>query len=225
MRLKQYITEMTKPSINVIRDIIEKKLHWMYKNFQRKNWNIKDKDVVNILSKMFEDDKRLFVRFYIDNDKKRTSIGKYIHIAQIYEDGSMTVGLRKDVGKFFRRFTRDDKQEIFFDINRNAFIRELFDTFIHEKLHYRQQIASKVGLVATIGLENEDYFSDPFELEAFAQDAAVELLRYGQGGKIFNIYSTLFGTIDKDDINYRKYNKTWKIFLKKVMAFTKKIKL
>jgi len=216
MRLKRYIIEITDPTIKRARRAIENNMVELYRILSKKGWNVDTKMVVKIMDGLF---KRYNIRFKLDKKGVKSSTQFLTRGYFFTHDGRIEVYIDDDpkTGKFFRRFAGSDKYDIFFDVGRNAFLRNLLDFLSHEIIHREQLNKAGISFINSFNITDdsagEDYLSDHFEIEAFAQDAAIQIVR-GKSPTIMKIYFDYFDIKDS----------TMKKFLKKVTQYVAKLK-
>lgn len=228
MRLKNYITEVTKMA-NELKDIKKDFKEWfdiIAKVFDKRGWNMSDKDMLDALNAIT---KPQGVEWKI---WKRRSSGKYLSGARFGGEGVergiyFTVYVNPGFTEYFKRFEKPNRRKMLFDINQNAFLRELFDILAHETTHAMQLFAiNDFGNPDAYADQMErqgeqdvvhkklEYYSDPREIEAYALQAAIEYARLNQS-RIIDIYHQYF----KED-----NPKVWKAFLKKYAFYKDEIK-
>lgn len=216
MRLQRYINEITKPTTKSAKKIIESHMAEMFRILNKKNWVMSDKDIVSMLNGLF---KKHLIVFRIG--KRRDKAYKYIEGAQIDASKNLRIDviLKPGIGKAFRQFSKPNRQQMFYDINKNEILSNIQDALSHELLH-RQQWLSTGGMAfeitpGTSQFELVNYYKDPTEMEAFAQSAATEMLRLGFS-KTFNQVINVFELVG--DIKAKNR------FVKKVTKFVKELK-
>lgn len=213
MRLKKYINEITNPTVNKTIKIIESNLSELYRILSKKNWKVDSKMLVKILNGLF---KRYKIGFHIEKESSSGAYRKYVAGARAYRNGTIEIGIydNRKVSKFFLRFVQVSKFEIFNDVAKNAFLRELFDVISHELVHDEQLKKSDgKGWYPTDELGIKEYLSDPTEIEAYAQQVAMEIHRKGKS----SIMQQYFDWFDLTD-------KPMKRFLKKLSFYMIKLK-
>ena len=210
MRLNRYIKEISDTTTIKAKEIIVSNLPQLYNILKKKSFNITTKVLVNILNNLF---KRYKIVFILSKSKKKRY--KYITQGMMYVDGKIEIEIdnNQQVGKFFRRFAREDKKDDFFDVNKNGFLRDLLSTLSHEILHQDQLSKAGEENWKESGKSEIDYLSDPQELEAQAQDSAIEILRTGTSYTLQRYFS-----------HFTMKSPVLRIFLKKVTYYCRKIK-
>ena len=215
MRFKQYINEITKPTVSKTKKMIESHMAEMFRILNKNNWIMNDNAIVSMLTSMFKKDGILFI---LGKGKDRHS--KYIEGGNIAAEGLLImIIVSPGVGKAFKQFAKPKRQQIFYDIDKNEFFRNLLDAISHELLHKRQFKASK-GKSFEMSPESSkyefiNYLKDPVEMEAFAQMAAVEMKRFGVSKTFDNLLNAF--TLVKD-------MKAKNRFIKKVIKYVEKLK-
>lgn len=130
----------------------------------------------------------------------------------------------KDI-EMYMMFRKEDEKVFIDEMRVKIMIDELFKTLVHEKRHRYQfkQRGNNYGPVYKVKarITDEDiltemkYYGDPDELDAYAQEAAIEQRLYGHSDTMAK-YQELFANTDK-----KVYNK----FLKKYYNYDHKITL
>ena len=214
MRFKQYINEITKPTIkNAIR-MVNKRLGEIGRVFEKNGWQISDTALIKTLNAAFKND-----NLYFSFDKRGAlSLGRHITSAFTFDNPHLPIVIKVKQGSssYFRRFTKPGKRENFFKIQNNEFFKELTTILAHELIHVTQNIVSRGKSFGPDEFDpNADkdiYLSDPMELDAFAQGAAIELLDRGESN-IMKDYQDSFET------NHPTYKK----FIKKLYKYIRAI--
>lgn len=212
MRFRRYLTEITKSPFKELASNMRDDLSGLYDRLKKKNWVFTDNELASIMQ-----DELAGTRFIIG---PRGGRKKYVTSGEFNaNDQKMPwkIELTQGVSKFFRRFAKEEKKSVFLDVNKNAFIRELLSVMTHEIIHAFQMISSKGKAFIKPypkNFTNVQYFKDPLEIEAWAHDAALELVRTRES-EIVSLYMMMFKTQEP---------KVWKKFMKKVVFYVQDIK-
>ena len=215
MRLTNYITEVTKPTLNQVRTLLEKGMCNMFRILEKNSWKMPDRAIIAMLNATYKNNNILFIL----GSTKKSSVSKYVHSALFISEGLLiAIIMKPGITNAFKKFARPDKKQMFYDIEGNEFFRNISDALAHEMLHKSQVKVSK-GKALYADPESADsslerYYKDPMEIEAHAQEAAVEVIRYDGISKTFAKYKMLFAEEDP---------KTYKRFMKKMMMYIRKI--
>jgi len=217
MRLEQYILETTQPTIKYTKEallLVFKKLQRLMKHFNL--FDIDDTTALNLLIKSFKN-----VGVKLEMGKKAGGVRKYLSHGEFGgnygKDMPWLIQLQPGFSKVFRRFAKEKDMKNFLSPNKNPLFRELLETMSHEVLHADQYINSKtkafdpdiIGIESTFSGSIEDYLKNPLEIEPYAQQAAVDMIRKGKSSYI-GIFRDLF---PKDGIVWRKFLKKYTFYL------------
>lgn len=211
MKSKKYIIETKKLTIEDAKNFLEKRFIFIYKRFKRKKFILVDDEALNILNKAYGKPFRIFKNIEIKFVSYKTSRVLRMHNlvvdADIFNNDSIEIRMKNNFSKFLKRFSDNRKMKIFFDIERNALFRSIFDILTHELVHYCQKVKSngrmysdkedikcKNGKIIHIDLQKKlrnmekkgdinresiAHYADPHEIDAYSQAVAIELIRFG----------------------------------------------
>ena len=212
MRYKErLLNEITKSDIfKIVNDFEDRLLPIVGREFAKKNWNLSDQQAINIINKHISD--KVILTRAEDFGPRVISASKYIIAAFLMIEMSSTVLIVPAPGfsKYFRRYSLPGEADKFNNVKDNEVFRELSKTLAHELIHIRQVKLSKGKSLSILNVGNEKkYFSNTHEIEAFAHDAAIEILRYDGESETYTMYLNIFGKSDK----------TFKRFAKKLIGF------
>jgi len=210
MRLLSYIKETTEPTVVPVVTLINSIMPELYRILSKHSWNVDDEMLIKILNGVF---KRHGIEF--DLSLKRKSIKRLLGWGAFMLDGSMEIYIEPfKVSDYFRRFVKNNKYGDFFSIRKNQFLRDLFDVMTHEYIHAMQNLKSK-GKFADVEQRDDDsaytYLSDKHEIEAYAQQAAIEIGRFGKSDTV----ERYLNTFDRDDPALKR-------FFKKLIFYSEK---
>ena len=213
MRFKEYIIEYKE--IEFVGDLIMQKIIPLGNFLKKHNWIVTDKKLVDGLNKIFKDS---IIGIVFKMSPGGKSIYRYIDGGELeIANGEINVYvyLNKGVSNFFKRFAKEEKEEkVFYDPRKNQFFSELLNMLSHEFRHIGQIKSSELKALMA-GPDDPRYIAHKTEIDAFAYQAAIEWLKYGKGGQVYNMYKNLFD--DRD-------NKVYKRFLKRMEIYKKKLK-
>lgn len=210
MRLQKYINELTNPTVTQSAKIINNRLGEVGRLLRKNKWKITDDNLIKMLNGVFKKDGMMF-----SMDKRNArAVAGFVTRAFVWPNPYMPIlfKIKKGSGSFFKRYARPDKVENFFKLEFNKFFRDLHNVLSHELIHVTQDIVSrsKSSKDAEDGEDiygseetAEEYFSNPQEIEAFAQDTVIQLMTLGKS-TVMNQYQEHFTTKDKV---YRRYLK------------------
>jgi len=212
MRLKEYLVESVEFSM-VIKDI-QPKMHDLYRVLKKNNFQMKDRDIEIYLNSAFRK-KRIH---FSEGPKSGPHWNPLIDGAEISQELEINLHYVPGFSKYFKRFAKENKYSDFFDIAKNQFFRGFAEVLVHEYRHKFQFKASKNKAYDQIIKPDEEawkelYTKDKHELDAFALQSAVQLLRTGKSS-VLNQYQDDWQANDR---------KTWQRFLKKVEANIQKL--
>jgi len=212
MRFDDYLVESAEFEM-VVKDL-QPKMHDLYRVLKKNHFQMSDKDIAIYLNAAFRKKRIQFDK----GPSSGTHWNPLIDSAGITDELDFIVDYVPGYSKYFKRFAKEGKFHDFFDIAKNQFFRGLAEVLAHEYRHKFQSLASshksfKVqALPDVIGWEK--YRSNKHELDAFALQSAIQILRTGKS-IVLNQYQGTFQGKDK---------KTWNRFLKKTNANIKKLK-
>ena len=140
-----------------------------------------------------------------------------------FYDSTLEFG-EKDI-ELFLMFRKEDKKVMLDDLNVHVMINELFKTLVHEKKHryqfkkrgraYGPRYCCRKKIADEQLLKELEYYGDPDEIDAYAQEAIIELRLTGTSDTQQK-YKELFDKHDK---------KVYNSFLKKFYKYNNKITL
>lgn len=213
MRWSDYLVESAEFEM-AVKDI-QPKMKDLYRVLKKNNFQMKDRDIAIYLSSAF---RKKGIRFS-EGPTSGPHFSPLIDGAEISKELSINVYYVPGFSKYFKRFVKENKYSDFFDIAKNQFFRGFAEVLVHEYRHKFQFKASKSKAYDQIIKPDEDkwkelYTKDKHELDAFAIQSAVQLLRTGKSN-VLNQYQDDWQDNDR---------KTWQRFLKKVDANVQKLK-
>jgi hypothetical protein len=213
MRLKNTLQEAAEFEM-VVKDI-HSKMYELFRVLKKNNFQMDDKSLEKSLDAIFKDKG---IGFQIGR-KRISSFSHVIQSGGMTDDLFIVIEYVPGFSKYFRRYAKPDKQNLFFDIAKNEFFRALAEIVSHEYRHIFQNLSAKgIGVGETSPSSSDkswvSYYKSHEELDAFALQAAVQYLRHGESNIISN-YDYHFS--EKDP-------KTWRKFLKKFYMNVKELK-
>jgi len=247
MRLKEYLNESKE--VSVVRDIISPRIKLLYDYLKSNNWEINDKDTVDVLNILFKTSlpQIIFKMSPVKSD------GGYKNIvsAEFDIEGKSVivyVYLPKNISDFFNQFIDPKKEKTFKNIKKNEFLSDLENMLSHEFRHLGQLKSSnlKIPFINPEELDPIDfwkYLASDAEIDAFSYQASIEYLKTGKNGVSYKLYNNIFNpdkkNIEKElatkkDRSGSKYksvkdwlkakDKIYKNFLTKYERYKKKLK-
>lgn len=217
MKLKDYLKKSKNPAV-IAREVIQdkNKLNILYGKLKSRGWNVTTDELVDILNDLYKNSSIIFYNTH----KKSKELVRRASMVTIHKKLSpkfynIEIGLSEKAGRYFRKFAKNDKQEHFFDVMKNDVISSIVAYLSHELRHYQQLM--KAGKHFTVSSVDKGlgYFSIPDEIDAFAAQAAVEMLKSGTSNtlKMFMGHTEIEPEDDKKTKNLKKKVRTR--FLKK----------
>jgi hypothetical protein len=180
-------------TLDITTKTLEKHMGHLGRVFTKAHWNFDDTFLYATLNWAYNRE-RYFFSFDTD-ELPYGSLYRYIHSAGYVSDPSaILVYINKGSSAFFRRFAKPRKTFQFYQVQRNAFFRELFSVLSHEHMHEFQLIDR--NYCDNTDLEGKAYYGNTLEQSAFAQQAAIELIQTGSSNTI-EYYIALFGEDSK----------------------------
>ena len=143
--------------------------------FENKNWKISFQDVTDAFNEAFwyHD-----IRFFLADNPTKDNFRKYIECGLFHYDGLIEIYLREELLPFLQRLRfKKDYMSRWINFGKNRFLEEYLEVVSHELLHRKQwELGLKYGRETNSnGVLDKDHFSDPSEIQAHAQDAALAL--------------------------------------------------
>jgi len=251
MRLKNYLNEATEPTIIEVKKIVKSKIPELYKLFNKWDFVLDDGGVVWVLDKVFGGSFRWFKKFHITFKRaistQQRRANWFVKNADMDADGKMDIIMSPEVSKYLRKFVNGQNKDIFFDINKNALLRNIIETLNHEVVHWYQLKKSKGKFISPYVAKHGDYslpkpirkldnsseelrkwigyYADPHEINAHAQDTAISLLQFNTSKSLKQYIRVMVKAKLKDETESEKKvrRKAIKRFLKRLTYFLQKI--
>jgi len=219
MRLKEYIDESVIDEVKNIINIIKPMISLLHRYLKDKDWEIDDKELIEVLNIVFGKGKPKFV---FDISKEPYGGYKTVNNADFDISGpiiSINIYLTKGASKFFETFKDPKEEKNFTNIRKNEFFSDLISMLSHEFRHLGQLTSSKFKAAFVNPDELTDktywkYLESHVEIDAFSFEAAIDYIKNGKNGNAYKIYKQVFDPKDK----------TYKKFLKKFELYKEKIK-
>ncbi len=217
MRLQQYIIETTKPTVRYTRQALDKVFQKLQKIITQTNaFDIDDKLALKMLKIAFKD---FGVKLEMGGKggvRKYTGEGEFG--GDYGEGNAWLIKMQPGFSEVFKRFAKEKSMKNFLNPNKNPLFRELLEIISHEVLHADQYINSKTkafdpdlhGIESTFGGSMEDYLKNPLEIEPYAQQAAVDMIRKGRSFYI-GIFRSYF---PKNGYIMKRFFKKYQFYLK-----------
>lgn len=217
MRLRQYLTEITRPSAPIINRIFQRTLPKVYKELDAFDWKFDDDFFAMVMTTNF---RKYRIEFVSSRVKPRgkffakfRSYNKNVKDGGTYSDASMEIVFTKGIAKrIIKLFGKGDNEKNFSSAKKtkNPIFNDIFDLLAHEWVHRDQALKSK-GMSQVVKPGYEDlgavYHADPGEIEAYAQQAAIEYYNAAEDQEVLQRYLNLTS------------KKTRKKFLKKFYQY------
>lgn len=218
MKLKDYLKKNKNPAViarNIIQD--KNKLGVLYGKLKSKGWNVTTDELVDILNDLYKDKNILFHNSHKPKKELVTSATIVAADPKISKPKffGIEIELSDKAGKYFRRFSKNDKQNHFFDLMKNDMISSIVGYLTHEIRHYQQFLKAGKHYLPPSEDSGLSYYSDPNEIDAFASQAAFEMLKSGTSNtlKMFMGHTEINPEDEKKTKNLKK--KVRSRFLKK----------
>lgn len=217
MKLKNFLKGTKNPAV-AARKVIEGKLPKLYNILKKKKWNVNTDQLVDILNDLFKWNQIEFYNSHkFSKDLVLTASFNTIDSKGIDEFYDIDIGVSEKAGKYIRKFARNEKKNHFFDIMKNDFVYTIIEYLTHELRHY-QQFIKYPSSPNTDLLSGFEYYSNPEEIDAHAQQAAVETLKKGTSTILKKFISLTEPEKGDDNYQSREKKKLRKRFLKKYSA-------
>ncbi|HUS51487.1 MAG TPA: hypothetical protein VMZ91_15060, partial [Candidatus Paceibacterota bacterium] len=197
MRLKEYITEMSKEYF-IVNKIVNSRKKLFYEYLKDDDWTFSDKDIEDALNILYKDIKPPLT-FHLTGDKADGGYSTIIS-ADFDINGKkivVNVFLPKDISKYFEKYKDPENEKYFLDLKRNEFLSDLVNMLSHEFRHLGQIKSSnfKIPFINPEELDIMDfwkYLASDAEIDAFSYQAAIEYLKTGKNGVSYNLYNHTF---------------------------------
>lgn len=186
MRLRNYISEITKPTTPRVRAIFNKQIPKIEKELAERNWEVSDQEAIRIFNKYFG---RNNIEFKISKNSPKANV--YVDYAQSWDDGSIDMFFFRSFSDVFEKYK--DPEEEFDDFIHNPVLYDVFIWLSHEFIHKRQVFKSSgKGSTTELPDTTEEYLSQKHEIEAYAYQAYVEGILNRGKSEIYGVYMKTF---------------------------------
>ena len=214
MRLKQYITETTEPTVRQTTEAVAiafKKMKQIIEMGGDKFFDIDDKVALQIMRSGFDE-----VGVKLVMGKKKGGVRKYLAQGEFGgeygKDYAWKIDLLPGFSKVFKRFAKERDWKNFLSPSKNPLFREMVEMLSHEILHSQQALnsagaafdANLQGIDSTWTGNMKEYLKHPLEIETYAQQTAIDMIRKGH-----SVYIPVIREL------FPPSSKVWKKFVKK----------
>lgn len=221
MRLSNYITEQH--AANAYKEAIKNTeiiMYGLYRALEKRGFDLENNDnLIRILNGVSES----ITPVEFSSRTERGKLGKFIVKAQFVprKGGKINkkfieIEIDDNTFKYFRRFAREEKKKLYFDMNKNQFARELIDLLSHEIVHKMQYMINRGRDMFVDTTHITDYLADRSEIDAFSVQAAIQLETTGRSF----VWKYLKKATENDDMHISN----WQRFVKKVSKYREEIK-
>lgn len=221
MRLKGYLTETTQPTVKMTIDALKIAFRKILQIMGQVDlFDIDDKTALTLLRKGFDD-----ISIKLEIVKSKGGVRKYLAGGEFGgdygKDYAWLIKLLPGFSKVFKKFAKEKGKREFMDHNKNPLFREFVELVSHEILHSQQALNSAgaafdpelQGISSTYTGNMKEYLKNPLEIEPYAQQAAIDVIR--KGGSIYiQTMRELFPI----------KSKVWKKFVKKYKFYIEILK-
>jgi hypothetical protein len=220
MRLRSYLNESTEPTVkNTIEalKIAFSKIKQIIEMGGDKFFDIDDKEALQIMRVGFD-----IIHVKLDiGGKGSKGVRKYLAQGEFGgeygKDYVWKIEMLPGFSKVFKKFAKEKSWKNFMNHQKNPLFREMTEMLSHEILHSQQALNSAgaafdpevQGLSSTYSGNMKDYLAHPLEIEAYAQQTAIDIIRKGTSIYI-PVMRDLFPTSSKV---WKKYLKKYKYYL------------
>lgn len=214
MRLQSYLKEITEPTVKLTTQTVEiafSKIKKIIEMGGDKFFDIDDKIALQIMKSGFDD-----VGVKIVQGKKKGGVRKYLAQGEFGgeygKDYYWKIDLLPGFSKVFKRFAKERDWKNFMSPSKNPLFREMVEMLSHEILHSQQALNSAgaafdpelQGITTTWSGNMKDYLKHPLEIETYAQQTAIDMIRKGH-----SVYIPVIREL------FPPSSKVWKKFVKK----------
>jgi len=215
MRLQGYLKETTEPTVKMTLEALKIAFDHVKKVMEAagdKLFDIDDETAVYLMQKGFDQ-----VAVKVELGKKmRGGVRKYLAQGEFGgnygKDYAWLIQMLPGFSKVFKRFAKEKDWKNFTNHNKNPLFREMLEMVSHEILHSQQALNSAgaafdpelQGITSTFTGNQKDYLKHPLELEAYAQQTAIDMIRKGK-----SVYIPVMRDL------FPPSSKVWKKFIKK----------
>jgi hypothetical protein len=223
MRLKGYLKETTQPTVKMTIDALKiafGKIKQIIEMGGDKFFDVDDKVALQIMRSGFDE-----VAVKLEMGKQKGGVRKYLAGGEFGgdygKDYAWLIKLQPDFSKVFRKFAKERGMKNFMSHTKNPLFREMVELVSHEILHSQQALNSAgaafdpevQGITQTYTGNMKDYLKHPIELEAYAQQSAIDAIRKGQ-----SVYIATMRDL------FPPKSKIWKRFVKKYQFYMEILK-
>ena len=189
MRLEKYIVEKIKFQFSIVKKILEDGLDELWDMLEEYNFELDAFTIASIMTDVYAKDG---ISFFVP--KVKTKMNRYVQSATYWTvRDEVDVAITKNISKGVAKFKGGKRKDVFFDIRKNDFMKMIHDIMVHEWVHKDQIPKDKTPVEIDIDpnaleIEGQDayekYLSNKEEIQAYAQQAATELIKYGRSDSL-----------------------------------------
>ena len=214
MRLQGYLKETTEPTVkNTIAalKIAFGKIKQIIEMGGDKFFDIDDKIALQIMRAGFDE---ISVKLEIGKGGKgvRNYLAQGEFGGNYGKDYAWKIEMLPGFSKVFKKFAKERDWKNFMNHQKNPLFREMVEMLSHEILHSQQALNSAgaafdpevQGIESTYTGNMKEYLKHPLEIETYAQQTAIDMIRKGH-----SIYITTMRDL------FPTSSKVWKKFVKK----------
>lgn len=214
MRLKGYLKETTQPTVKYTTEAVGiafSKIKKIIEMGGDKFFDIDDKTALMIMRAGFDE-----IAVKIDIGKKGKGVRKYLAQGEFGgnygKDYAWKIDMLPGFSKVFKRFVKERDWKNFMSPSKNPLFREMVEMLSHEILHSQQALNSAgaafdpeiQGITSTYTGNMKEYLKHPLEIETYAQQTAIDMIRKGH-----SVYIPVIRDL------FPPSSKVWKKFVKK----------
>jgi len=144
--------------------------------FESKNWKLSFQDITDTFNEAFW---CYDIRFFFSESPADDGLRRYVEGGLFHYDGLIEVFLTQKFYTFLQKLRfKKDYMARWINFGKNLFLEEYLEVVSHELLHRKQwELGMRHGVeTASNGEESIEHFSDYTEIQAHAQDTALNIL-------------------------------------------------
>ena len=214
MRLQIYLNESTEPTVKYTIEALKiafSKIKQIIEMGGDKFFDIDDKEALQIMRVGFDE-----VHVKLDIGKSGPGVRKYLADGEFGgnygKDYVWKIEMLPGFSKVFKKFAKEKDWKNFMNHQKNPLFREMVEMLSHEILHSQQALNSAgkafdpevQGISSTYTGNMKEYLAHPLEIETYAQQTAIDMIRKGE-----SVYITVMRDL------FPTSSKIWKKFVKK----------
>jgi len=200
MKLQLYLTEITQPTVKMTTEVLTNVFKIIRSIFERYDlFDINDDLALRLMKHPFDTAGIKLVMGDKKGNRKYISSGEFG--GNYGGDYAWLIKMKPGFSKVFKRFATSRGWKYLEDPVKNPLFRELVEILSHEILHTQQALGSNGAafdpeiqkMKSTYSGSYEDYLKHPLEIEAYAQQAAIDTIRKGEkNSPVFQAYKEYF---------------------------------